>query len=157
MTTILALDLGTATGFALAGPGVFVSGEWKLKERRNQSSEYRYINLRNNLDTLFAAQPFDQIWYEAVHGHKGVDAAHWWGGFRATVQMWCADRGIPFNSAGVGQIKKHATGKGNASKDEMIAAARAYGYNVPDNGDNEADAISLARLALDQMLFGTAQ
>jgi Holliday junction resolvasome RuvABC endonuclease subunit len=48
----------------------------------------------------------------------------------------------------VGTIKKHATGKGNAGKDEMIASVQARGHQPAD--DNEADAIALAYLARDR-------
>jgi Holliday junction resolvasome RuvABC endonuclease subunit len=48
----------------------------------------------------------------------------------------------------VGTIKKHATGKGNASKEEMIAAARAKGFNPTD--DNQADALMLLCFAIEQ-------
>ena len=43
----------------------------------------------------------------------------------------------------VGTIKKHATGKGNASKDDMIASVRLRGHNPAD--DNEADALAFER------------
>ena len=45
-------------------------------------------------------------------------------------------------------IKKHATGKGNAGKDAVIAAMRAAGFKPSD--DNEADALALLAWALDQ-------
>ncbi len=48
----------------------------------------------------------------------------------------------------VGTIKRHATGKGNASKGDVIAAMRARGYAVRD--DNEADALALLHWALAQ-------
>ena len=47
----------------------------------------------------------------------------------------------------VGTIKKHATGRGNAGKDEVIAAMRAKGHPVTD--DNEADALALLHWAID--------
>jgi Holliday junction resolvasome RuvABC endonuclease subunit len=47
----------------------------------------------------------------------------------------------------VGTIKRHATGKGNASKEAMIAAACARGYSPAD--DNEADAIAILHWALE--------
>ena len=52
-----------------------------------------------------------------------------------------SDQGVP-----VGTIKRHATGKGNASKDEMIAAMRALGHAVTD--DNEADALAILHWAI---------
>ena len=48
----------------------------------------------------------------------------------------------------MGTIKKHATGKGNAGKAAMIAAARARGFAPQD--DNEADALALLAWAVAQ-------
>jgi Holliday junction resolvasome RuvABC endonuclease subunit len=47
----------------------------------------------------------------------------------------------------VGTIKRHATGRGNADKDAVIAAVRALGFNPED--DNEADALALLDWALE--------
>lgn len=52
----------------------------------------------------------------------------------------------------MGSIKKHATGKGNASKDEVIAAVRARGHEP--GCDNEADALALLYLVLDGLMAG---
>jgi Holliday junction resolvasome RuvABC endonuclease subunit len=41
----------------------------------------------------------------------------------------------------VGTIKKHATGKGNAGKEEVVAAMRGRGHAPAD--DNEADALAI--------------
>jgi ribose transport system ATP-binding protein len=59
----------------------------------------------------------------------------------ATLTAWAELRGVPYEGVPVGTIKRHATGKGNADKDAMIAAARARGFSPAD--DNEADAIAL--------------
>ena len=56
-------------------------------------------------------------------------------------------RGVPYQGVPVGTIKRHATGKGNAPKVAMIAAARGRGYSPAD--DNEADAIALLLWALE--------
>ena len=58
---------------------------------------------------------------------------HFWGFFHKTRQ------GVP-----VSYIKRQVTGKGNASKKEVIEAVRALGYHPQD--DNEADAIALIEL-----------
>ena len=47
----------------------------------------------------------------------------------------------------MGTIKKHATGKGNAGKADVIAAMRALGHPVTD--DNEADALAILHWAID--------
>jgi hypothetical protein len=54
--------------------------------------------------------------------------------------IWCEERGIPYEAVPVGTLKKFWTGKGNASKGEMIEAARERGFEPAS--DNEADAIA---------------
>jgi len=45
-------------------------------------------------------------------------------------------------------LKKFATGKGDAEKDEMINTAIGFGYrNIPEGNDDLADAFHLARYA----------
>ena len=80
-------------------------------------------------------------WFEEVRAHKGVDAAHVYGGLMATLQAWSEDKGVPCAGVPVGVIKKFATGKGNANKEAMMAAMRELGFDVVD--DNHADAIAL--------------
>ena len=70
-----------------------------------------------------------------------------YGGLLATLTAWAELRGVPYEGVPVGTIKRHATGKGNASKDSMIAAARARGFSPAD--DNEADAIAILFWALE--------
>ena len=88
----------------------------------------------------------DAVYFEEVRRHLGVDAAHAYGGFMAHLTAWCEHHQIPYQGVPVGTIKKHATGKGNASKDEMIAAMKALGHSPSD--DNEADALALLHYAL---------
>jgi Holliday junction resolvasome RuvABC endonuclease subunit len=88
------------------------------------------------------------VYYEEVAAHKGTAAAHIYGGLVATLQSFCEERNIPYCGVPVGTIKRYATGKGNANKEAMIAAAQVkHGY-LGDN-DNEADALHLLALSLD--------
>jgi Holliday junction resolvasome RuvABC endonuclease subunit len=88
------------------------------------------------------------IYFEEVRRHLGVDAAHVYGGLLATLTAWCEHHQIPYQGVPVGTIKRHATGKGNAGKAEVIAAMKALGHPVTD--DNEADALALLHWALAQ-------
>jgi hypothetical protein len=54
---------------------------------------------------------------------------------------------VPYQGVPVGTIKIHATGKGNAPKEAMVAAARARGFSPSD--DNEADAIAILLWAIE--------
>lgn len=56
--------------------------------------------------------------------------------------------GTPFVEVAPGTLKKYATGRGNAGKEEVLAAAiRRLDYQGHD--DNEADALWLREMALD--------
>lgn len=149
MANILALDLGTDTGWAVSPTeGTLISGTWRNKSRnsRYEGGGMRFLRFRQQLDELHAAMPIDAVYFEEVRRHRGTDAAHVYGGMLATLTTWCeaADPKIPYEGVPVGEIKKHLTGKGNADKAAMVAAVRALGYDVTD--DNEADAIALALL-----------
>jgi len=53
----------------------------------------------------------------------------------------------PYAGVPVGTIKRFATGKGNASKDAVLAAMRQRGFQPAD--DNEADAIAILLWAME--------
>ena len=89
----------------------------------------RFTNWLTELDQL--SGPIAAIWYEEVRRHVGTDAAHVYGGLMATLTAWAELRGVPYEGVPVGTIKRHATGKGNAGKAAMIAAARARGFTRP--------------------------
>ena len=107
----------------------------------------RYLRFRRWLTELqSSAESLDAVFFEEVRYHAGVDAAHAYGGFLAHLTAWAEHHAIPYQGIPVGTIKKHATGKGNASKTDMVAAIRARGFHPSD--DNEADALALLDWAL---------
>ena len=108
----------------------------------------RFLRFKRWLSEIHSmANDIHAVYFEEVRRHVGVDAAHVYGGLMATLTTWCEHRNIPYQGVPVGTIKKHATGKGNAGKDEVIAAMRAKGHPVTD--DNEADALALLHWAID--------
>lgn len=147
--TILALDLGTQTGWALSSrDGNIISGTEQFKPQRFEGGGMRYLRFKRWLtETKQCAGGIDTVFLEEVRRHAGVDAAHAYGGFLATLTAWSEHHNIPYQGVPVGTIKKHATGKGNASKDEMIASVRKIGHAPVD--DNEADALALLHWALE--------
>ena len=146
---ILALDLGTTTGWALRGfDGLITSGTASFKPGRYDGGGMRYLRFTNWLTELDRLSgPIATIWFEEVRRHAGTDAAHVYGGLMASLTSWGELRGIPYEGVAVGTIKRHATGKGNANKDAMIAAAQARGFSPAD--DNEADAIAILHWAIE--------
>ncbi|WP_035384384.1 phage related protein [Ferriphaselus sp. R-1] len=141
--TILALDLGTTTGWALmTRDSSITSGTESFKPHRFEGGGMRFLRFKRWLTEIKqTSDSIDAVYFEEVRRHLGVDAAHAYGGFMAHLTAWCEHHQIPYQGIPVGTIKKHATGKGNASKDEMIAAVRNLGHSPAD--DNEADALAL--------------
>ena len=146
--TILALDLGTQTGWALAcRDGSITSGSQSFKPQRFEGGGMRFLRFKRWLAELKdMAGGIDALHLEEVRRHVSTDAAHAYGGFLATLTAWCEHHQIPYQGVPVGTIKKHATGKGNASKDHVIAAMTAPGHAPAD--DNEADALALLHWAI---------
>ena len=108
----------------------------------------RYLRFRGWLEQLaHDAGPITAIHFEEVRRHVGTDAAHVYGGLLATLTSWAETAGVAYQGVPVGTIKRHATGKGNANKEAMMAAARARGFSPAD--DNEADAIAILLWALE--------
>lgn len=150
--TILALDLGTKTGWALFNQkGKIISGTQDFKPQRFIGGGMRYLQFKNWLEEINQLHGnIDQIYFEEVRRHLGVDAAHAYGGFLAHLTAWCEEKQIPYLGIAVGTIKKHITGKGNANKSEIINAVTDLGFNPKD--DNEADAIAILDLAIKKKL-----
>jgi hypothetical protein len=147
--TILALDLGTITGFALlTGAGTIVSGTVSFRPSRYDGGGVRYLRFRAWLDSVATdAGGIGVIHYEEIRRHVGTDAAHVYGGLLATLTAWCEQRGIAYQGVPVGTIKRFIAGKGNADKATVIAAVRACGFAPAD--DNEADALAILLWAIE--------
>jgi hypothetical protein len=146
---LVALDLGTTTGFALRNAeGQITSGTASFKPNRYDGGGIRYLKFGNWLTEFTAALPgLGTIYYEAVRRHLGTDAAHIYGGLLATLTAWCEQRRIPYQGVPVGTIKRHIAGSGGADKLAVIAAVRRRGFSPTD--DNEADAIAILLWAIE--------
>lgn len=142
---ILALDLGTSTGYAIRTPaGSTLSGQKSFALKRHDGNGRRFLNFRNWL-TQMNGDPFGAIYYEDALHFIGADPARVYFGMLATLQAWAEHRSIPYHGVNVSTLKKFATGKGNAKKPDMIAAARLK-FDRPDlkqSDDDEADALHL--------------
>ena len=135
---ILAIDPGMNCGWAATiteGKGI-ISGTWNLKGGRFEGAGMRFVRLRNYLEQFGRT---DRIVFEEVRRHLGTDAAHVYGGIVAVVMAFCEETGTAYEGIPVGTIKKRATGKGNANKEAMVAAAKDRWPEFTGD-DNEADA-----------------
>ena len=155
--TILALDLGTQTGWAvLPRSGRIPSGVTEFRPGRFEGAGMAFLRFGKFLADLDRdAGPFDAVVFEEVRAHAGTLAAQVYGGFLAHLTAWCERQGAPYLGVPVATIKRHATGKGNAGKAEVIRAIKAQGFAPAD--DNEADALAILAWALGNGIGGALQ
>lgn len=172
------LDLGTSCGVAFAdfAPGMNIKnvpilmGQWDLSVGPYDTGVLRLVRLKQFLTIL---NP-DLVVYEEVkydppqdvmkkrgHGMGGVvarvaTAAEFLGALKATLGVWCEEHNIPAHGQAIAAIKKYATGKGNASKVDMITAANEQlgcGFATEDyektGVDNICDAAFCCKMGLD--------
>jgi Holliday junction resolvasome RuvABC endonuclease subunit len=149
---LISLDLGTQTGWASRCGGVYNSGTKSFKLGRFDGRGMQFLKFRKFLHKLTDTVQPDLIVLEEVRRHLGVDAAHAYGGYLSHVASYCAEAGIPHTGVPVGTIKHHATGKGNASKEKMISAAKELYPDQIIEDDNQADALCLLKYAIDEIL-----
>ncbi|MDN7456570.1 polynucleotidyl transferase [Burkholderia cenocepacia] len=153
---ILALDLGTSCGWALARGTDLTYGTKNLAARAKDGPGQRWLKFRAMLGNHYAAAgEIHAIYYEHViaHGtreHPNVIAAHVYGGFLAHLEAWCDVQRVRLVPVSVGTVKKVWTGRGNANKDAMVAEARKRGFKVGADEDDTADALAILHVGLKQ-------
>ncbi|MBX6324319.1 MAG: hypothetical protein IRY94_21110 [Rhodospirillaceae bacterium] len=154
---VLALDLGQRTGWALRGRDrAITSGTVEFRPGRFEGGGLAWLRFKAWLeDVRQAAGDLDLVVFEEVRAHRGTIAGHIYGGFVAHLSAWCEFREIPYQGVPVATIKRHATGRGNADKQAVIAAVRRLGFSPAD--DNEADALALLDWAVRSGLAGGAR
>ncbi|MFW6272175.1 MAG: hypothetical protein ACOC2U_00130 [bacterium] len=139
---ILATDPASEFGWAISENEY---GVWDLRTRKDESMGMKILRLEAKLKELHQMRPFKVLAYERPagrHAHAIIHQAKLIG----KLEEWCENNKIAYRSYSAGEIKKFATGKGNAGKPKMIEAARKlYGYQ--GNNDNEADALHILALA----------
>lgn len=147
LPVVLALDLGQMTGWAMRLPdAIIASGTVEFRPGRFEGGGMVYLRFRNWLEQVHATNRLRLVVFEEVRRHVGTAASHAYGGFLAVLTSWCEHREVPYHGVPVGTIKRHIAGKGNACKDDVIAALRALGFDPED--DNEADALAVLHWAL---------
>ena len=153
--TLLALDLGTRTGWAvLPRSGRIASGVSEFRPGRFEGAGMAFLRFEKFLADLDRdAGPFDAVVFEEVRAHAGTLAAQVYGGFLAHLTAWCERKPTPYLGVPVATIKRHVTGKGNAPKEDVIRAIRARGFLPKD--DNEADALALLAWAIANEIGGS--
>ena len=132
------------------------SGVWRFESGRYEGGGMRFLRFRRQLEEALDLVAPDAVVFEEVRRHLGTSAAHVYGGLLGILTATCEERGIPYRGVPVGTLKRHATGKGNADKDAMVAAARVRWEREPGD-DDEADALLVLSWALAELGAGRAQ
>lgn len=145
---VIGIDPGTHCGYAALYvdsriPMAECHGTWDLAGKRHDGSGMRYLRLRRELVALIRIARPAALAYEEVRRHAGTSAAHVYGGCVAVITSVCEELGVPYQSVPVGVVKRHATGKGNACKDDMMHAADER-WRVALDSDDHADALWIA-------------
>ena len=148
-SAVLALDLGSLTGWALRGvDGAITSGVQQFRPNRFEGGGMAFLRFNHWLGELAESSgPIAAVFFEEVRAHAGTIAAHVYGGFLAHLEAWAEFRDVPYQGVPVGTIKRFIAGKGNADKQAVIAAVKARGFAPAD--DNEADAIAILLWAIE--------
>ncbi|GAA4666573.1 hypothetical protein [Bartonella pachyuromydis] len=144
--TILCLDLGSKTGWAICSADHhIISSVMNFHPRYFEVGGMYYLRFKRCLAEIKqTVGSIDTVYFEEVRRHNGTDAAHIYGDLLSILTAWCEHHQIPYEGIPVGTIKKATTGKGNASKVKMIQAMHAKGHAPED--DNEADALAILYL-----------
>lgn len=145
---LLAIDPGTRLGWASFAHGHVESGVHEFALGRGDSPGMRFLRFRNWLaDMLTMAKP-ELVIFERPHMRGGF-ATDLLVGFVTRIQEACAERGIECQAVHSATLKKSACGSGRADKSMMVkAASERFGKPVTD--DNEADALNLLWLAMQE-------
>lgn len=147
---VLALDLGTTTGWAVATrDGRQRSGSMRLDPKKLGGNGRRWIAFREWLTaTAREAGGVQVVYVEDVRRHVSNLSARVYCGYLAMLEAWCAANNVRMELVGVGTIKKAFTGNGRADKDAMVIEARRRGFTVDD--DNHADALAVLAYGVQQ-------
>lgn len=144
---VLTFDLGVTSGWALrSSDGAVMSGSIILKSKPFEREALCDINISQFLYALHSRETVSQIYFKEVSRHLCVDDAHAYRGFLSDLTAWCEKNAIALTGVPAKNIKKHATGKRNATKNLIIKSVVRRGHSPKDY--REASAISLVYLAI---------
>jgi len=146
---LLAIDQGTVTGWAAQANGELYYGTQDFTPKRGESAGMRFLRFGGwlwEMNELVGG--IEAIIHEQPH-HRGGAAAQVALGLTAKIQEFAAKHNCEVTMVHASRLKKWATGKGNASKAEMIARCVELGHK-PET-DDEADALLMLFYFLDRL------
>ena len=146
---LLALDLATQVGFAFfdGDQKVIQSGSFSLGSRLSRSQRMRVLRLW--LDAFARHSSSLRIAMEgpAYGGHHLRHSI----ALASVVELFAEEHKVPLQEVPPSTLKKHATKKGNASKEEMIDTAQEKWPDITIQDDNHADALLIGAWAFKEV------
>ena len=139
---ILALDQASNCGFYV---DEHIHGVWDFNTRKDESSGMKMLRFKAKLKETCELEKIKLIVYERVSGMHKASIIH---GAKmvAMIESFAEENQIEYKAYSASEIKKFATGKGNANKEKMVQSCiEKYGFTPID--DNEADAAHIWHLA----------
>ena len=149
MKRILALDLAAETGYAgQRADGVVVTVVFVCL--KTSIAGNRWLRFRDWLKNMIDFEDPQLIIFEEPFIHmkhrSGIGLSY---GFKTVVELLAASHEIRCYSIAPTELKKWATGHGNATKSQMLTYARSMGWNL--SNDNEIDARFLLHYASERI------
>lgn len=149
---VVGLDLSlTSTGVARVN-GLFLGTASVDRIRPKSTGHERLQQIVETCLTLTGSADLIVVEGPSYGSASGSQRGHheraglWW---MVTHALWAADRKVAVASPAA--VKTYATGKGNASKDEVLTATVRRFLGVSVSGNDEADALVLAAMGADHL------
>ena len=152
----MSLDFGLSYGWGIldserAVDPLAAVGHWEL-DRRNEHEGRRWSRLQERFAEVSAARlKFDVLVYEKVRRHRGIYAAHAYGGCLALALEWADGQDLEVAFVEVADIREAATGhrggKGVDKKRVYRAACNRPGWERHDFVNNDRSDAAFVGLA----------
>lgn len=140
---ILALDVATHCGWATKT----ASGVWDFSIKKDESSGMRLIRFKAKVREMCEKEQINVVVFERTAGfHKNAIIVQ--AELHGVLKLFLEEQRIQYRAYSSSEIKKFATGKGNAGKPLMIQAAKDKYPTINIIDDNHADALHIYHLAI---------
>ena len=142
---ICAFDQATKCGVAFQTTSDNYSYDvWNLKIKSSESKGMKWIRFESRVKKFLDKHSIEILAYELPSGRNINPIIHS-SKLICVLEKVCVEMDVEYIEFSASEIKKFATGKGNANKEMMVDYANAlWGYCGVD--DNEADAIHILHL-----------